>query len=149
MQIGQGTDPSLCWSFYGLWDNIIVAIIAGDLREVAIMTTSNKWMTGVPPPSPFPTATQLHWNTHSCLHSHTLTHIHSDIFIDVASSIPAKHSALPTPNLSHKAMHTQRPKHSHTSHSHTCLSCRGHLSRNGLSPSCSLTLQRSFWMGPW
>lgn len=59
MQIGQGTDPSLCWSFYGLWDNIIVAIIAGDLREVAIMTTSNKWMTGVPPPSPFPAACSL------------------------------------------------------------------------------------------
>lgn len=43
-QIGQGTDLSLHWPFYGLWVNIVVAIIAGELRRVARMTTSNRWM---------------------------------------------------------------------------------------------------------
>lgn len=47
MQIGQCTDPSLCWPFYGLWENIVVAIIAEELRGLAIMTISNKWMKGV------------------------------------------------------------------------------------------------------
>lgn len=49
MQIGQGTAPSLCWPFCALW-YIIAAIIAGELRGVAIMTTSNRWMRGVPSP---------------------------------------------------------------------------------------------------
>lgn len=47
MQMRQCTDPSLCWSFYDLWENIVVAIIAGELRGLAIMTISNKWMRGV------------------------------------------------------------------------------------------------------
>lgn len=56
MQIGQGTDLSLHWTFYGLWVNIVVAIITSELRGVAIMTESNRWTRGL---LPFPAACSL------------------------------------------------------------------------------------------
>lgn len=56
MQIEQGTDLSLHWPFYSLWVNIVVAITTSELRGVAIMTASNRWMRGL---LPFPTACSL------------------------------------------------------------------------------------------